>query len=171
MYRRVVAARVRAAWAQLQERNADAVLDQFAPAFEHRFAGEHALGGARHSRQSQEQWFARVFRLFPDIRFTVRDVLVGGWPWRTRAVAVVDVRLASQPGYTNIVIQQLELRWGRITRVENLEDTQALAGMLLRIAEGGNAEALAPPIEDRSPDAASSSTSPSPSADERALRV
>jgi ketosteroid isomerase-like protein len=149
MYRAIVAARVRRAWSDLQQHNTDAVLTQFAAHFEHSFAGEHALGGERHTREAQAAWFARLFRLFPDIQFSVRDVLVAGWPWRTRVVVVVDVSLPSEPAYRNIVIQRLELRWGRITRIANLEDTQRLADLLARRAAEGNAEATSTPITDR----------------------
>jgi len=148
VYRAIVAAKVRAAWRQLQQRNPDAVLDQLAEPFEHRFAGQHAMGGVRRTRAAQAAWFARLFRLFPDVRFTVRDVLVAGWPWRTRAVAIVDVRLPSEPGYANVVMQHLELRWGRIARVDNLEDTQALAALLDRRARAGDEEAAAAAIDD-----------------------
>lgn len=148
MYRAVVAVKVRRAWRELQRRNPSSVLDQFADDFEHSFAGEHALGGKRRTRRTQAEWFDRLFRLFPDIRFTVRDVLVAGWPWHTRVVTVVDVALADEPGYHNVVMQQLELRWGRITRIANLEDTQALAAILTRRGAQGQAEAIAPRIGD-----------------------
>jgi hypothetical protein len=79
----------------------------------------------------------------------VRDVLVAGWPWRTRVVVVVVVSLPSEPAYRNLVIQRLVLRWGRITRVANLEDTQRLANLLTRRAAEGNVEATSTPITDR----------------------
>jgi ketosteroid isomerase-like protein len=148
MYRTIVAARVGGVWQQLQQHNADSVLDLLAERFEHRVYGEHALAGARHSRDAQGAWFARIFRLFPDIRYTVRDVVVAGWPWRTGAIAVIEVQIPSQPGYSNVVLQQLELRWGKVTRIVNLEDTQALAALLDRLGESGNTEALAPAIDD-----------------------
>lgn len=130
MYHRIVKRRVRTAWAALDARRPEFVVGQLAPRFEHSFAGEHALGGVRRTREAQARWFARLFTLFPDISFHVRDVLVSGPPWRTRAVAIVDVTLGSLPGYQNTVVQLIELRWGRITRIENHEDTQALAAVL-----------------------------------------
>jgi ketosteroid isomerase-like protein len=146
MYRLIVAARVRTAWRLIQQRRTEELLQQFAPRFTHRFAGDHALAGTRHSRAQQAEWFARLFRVFPDIEFVVRDVVVAGWPWRTRVMAVVDVSLPSRPDYGNVVMQRLELRWGRITSVENLEDTQRLAGVLHDLAADGTTEAAAPAI-------------------------
>jgi ketosteroid isomerase-like protein len=125
------------------------VLDQFSPRFEYSFAGDHALGGTRHSRESMTGWFGRLFELFPGIQFTVRDVLVKGWPWSTRAVVLVDVRtdVAGEP-YRNEVAQTLELRWGRIVRIRTLEDTQKLARALGRLAEAGVPQAELAAIED-----------------------
>ena len=45
---------VRTAWKHLNDRDYGYVLDQFAPAFEYSFAGDHALGGARHTREAME---------------------------------------------------------------------------------------------------------------------
>src|SRR6478609_7735832 len=125
MFRAIVAHRVRTAWKHVNDRDYGYVLDQFAPGFEYSFAGEHALGGVRHTRPVMEAWFDRLFRLFPGISFEVQDVLVRGWPWDTRAVALVAVT-ASAGGetYQNEVAQTIRLRWGRITHIRNLEDTQ-----------------------------------------------
>jgi ketosteroid isomerase-like protein len=149
VYRRIVEAQVRKAWRRLAAGDYGYVLDQFAPALEYSFAGDHALGGTRHSRETMTGWFERLFELFPGIRFEVADVLVKGWPWRTRAVVLVGVRtnVAGEP-YRNEVAQTIELRWGRITRIRTLEDTQKLAGALQRLAETGVEEAELAPIED-----------------------
>jgi ketosteroid isomerase-like protein len=122
------------------------VLAQFADSFEYRFVGDHALGGVRHTRAVQDEWFRRLFRLFPDIQFTVRDVLVAGWPWRTRAVALIDVFVPRDGGYRNEVAQTIELRWGRITKINTLEDTQKLDRVLKSMAGEGVAGATAEPL-------------------------
>jgi ketosteroid isomerase-like protein len=152
VYRAIVAHRVRTAWEHLGRGDYEYVLDQFAPAFTHSFAGEHALGGERTNRDAQRAWFERLFRLLPGVTFCVEDVLVRGWPWRTRAVALIRVRtaVADQP-YENEVAQTIELRWGRITRIHNLEDTQKLAAALGRLAKIGLDEAQAEPITSRKP--------------------
>jgi ketosteroid isomerase-like protein len=149
MYRKIVEMRVRKAWRRLAGSDYDYVLDQFAPRFEYSFVGDHALGGTRHSREAMTGWFERLFELFPGIRFEIADVLVKGWPWRTRAVVLVDVRtsVAGEP-YENEVAQTIELRWGRITRIRTLEDTQKLAGALGRLSETGVEAAELAAIED-----------------------
>jgi ketosteroid isomerase-like protein len=160
MYRAIVARRVRIAWEHLARGDYGYVLDQFGPQFTHSFAGDHALGGERSSVVAQRAWFERLFRLLPGIEFRVDDVLVRGWPWRTRAVSLIRVRatVAGQP-YENEVAQTIDLRWGRITRIHNLEDTQKLAATLERLAASGLEDALAEPITapDRVPTVAASS--------------
>ena len=162
MYRAVVGRRIRSAWQHLGRGDYEYVLDQFAPAFLHRFAGEHALGGKRSSFEAQRAWFERLFRLLPGAEFRVEDVLVRGWPWRTRAVALISVRatVAGRP-YENEVAQTIDLRWGRITRINNLEDTQRLAAALERLAATGLDEAGAEPITDRELIAPAASATPS----------
>jgi ketosteroid isomerase-like protein len=147
MYRAIVARRVRSAWQHLGRGDYEYVLKQFAPTFTHRFAGDHALGGERSSRAAQRAWFERLFRLLPGVEFRVEDVLVRGWPWRTRALALIRVRatVAGRP-YQNEVAQTIDLRWGRITHIDNLEDTQKLAAALERLAAAGLDEARAEPI-------------------------
>jgi ketosteroid isomerase-like protein len=161
MYRAIVARRVRTAWEHLNRRDYGYVLAQFAPRFTHGFAGEHALGGERSSADAQRAWFERLFRLFDSIEFKVDDVLVRGWPWRTRAVALIHVQ-ATVAGqyYENDVAQAIDLRWGRITRIYNIEDTQRLAAALERLAVIGYTEAVADQItdEERVPTAVSALT-------------
>jgi ketosteroid isomerase-like protein len=150
MYRAIVARRVRTAWEHLARGDYAYVLDQLAASFTHSFAGDHALGGERSSRDAQRAWFERLFRLLPGVELRVEDVLVGGWPWRTRAVALIRVRaIVAGRAYENEVAQTIDLRWGRIARIHNLEDTQKLGAALERLAVAGVEEARAGPITDR----------------------
>jgi ketosteroid isomerase-like protein len=155
MYRAIVARRARAAWRHLGAGDYEYVLGQLAPSFSHSFAGDHALGGTRRTIDSQRAWFERLGRLLPGVAFTVEDVLVAGWPWRTRVAVILSVRaeIAGQD-YENQLAQTLELRWGRITRIHTLEDTLKLAGALERLAASGIEEAGAAPISDPAPSGA-----------------
>lgn len=157
MYRAIVARRTRTAWRHLGAGDCEYVLDQLAPSFTHSFAGDHALSGTRRTIDSQRAWFERLDRLLPGVVFTVEDVLVAGWPWRTRVAVILSVH-AEIDGrdYENELAQSLELRWGRITRIHTLEDTQKLAGALERLAASGVEEAAAAPISDPAPSGAAS---------------
>jgi ketosteroid isomerase-like protein len=149
MYRAIVASRIRRAWRHVDQGDYAWVLDQLAPRFVHQFAGDHALAGTRHDPEAVRAWYQRLSRLLPGIRFEVTDVLVGGWPWRTRAVALVKVHATVADGpYDNDLAQVVDLRWGRITGLRMHEDTQRLAAALARLHAAGVPEAAAPPIQD-----------------------
>ena len=62
-------------------------------------------------------WFARLFGLFPGIRFVVDDIVVAGWPWDTKVAVRLGVRadLADGTVYENEAVQWIRLRWGRTT--------------------------------------------------------
>jgi hypothetical protein len=53
--------------------------------------------------------------------------------------------------YGNVFMQNLYMRWARITEIHTLEDTAALQRMLDRLADGGIAEAHAKPINEAEP--------------------
>jgi ketosteroid isomerase-like protein len=150
MYHRIVARQVRKAFAEISAGNWEAMVAGMAPAFTYRFYGDHALSGERHTHDALRRWWERCFRLLPNTRFEVQDVLVAGWPWNTRvATAVtVDVGVVDGSRYQNVVHQFLRIRWGKITEVRTLEDTAVLAKTLDRLAAAGYAEAHAAPITD-----------------------
>lgn len=121
-----------------------------APAFTYRFYGNHALSGERHTRDALKRWWERCFRLLPEARFSVQDVLVAGWPWDTRVATVltVDGGMIDGSGYHNVAHQFVRMKWGRITEVRTLEDTAVLEKTLDRLAVAGFEEAHAAPVAD-----------------------
>ena len=151
MYHRIVAMQVRNAFAQISAGNWEAMVAGMAPAFTYRFYGDHALSGERHTHDALRRWWERCFRLLPDTRFDVEDILVAGWPWNTRVATAVTVNVGVVDGsrYQNVVHQFLRIRWGKITEVRTLEDTAVLEKTLDRLAAAGYAEAHAAPITDR----------------------
>ena len=60
------------------------------------------------------------------LRFGIEDILVNGPPWRTR-VAVRAFDQDQHGTYANRVVAFLELRWGRLIRWEDYEDTERVA--------------------------------------------
>jgi ketosteroid isomerase-like protein len=150
VYATIVSRTIRSSWAGLSRGQYGAVMRQLAPEFRYEFFGDHALGGVRRTRSALERFFERLFRLFPGAQFTVTDVLVKGAPWDTTAVALVEIR-ASLPGgraYQNQITQTVRIRWGRITEIRTLEDTQKLVETLRALRDGGLEEAGAAPIQD-----------------------
>lgn len=149
IYRRIVQAKARRGFAQLNARQARAVVDQWSPKIHYHFVGDHALGGTRTRRDSIVSWFERVYRVFPNTTFRLDDVLVKGWPWRTTAVvfATLEATVVGEP-YVNEFVQRIELRWGRVTSILTMEDTQKCAAALARAAAAGIDEAVAAQITD-----------------------
>lgn len=64
------------------------------------------------------------------IRFEVEDILVNGWPWNTRVAMRAHDHLRGDDGrdvYNNRLVAFLEIRWGRLVRWEDYEDTERVA--------------------------------------------
>jgi ketosteroid isomerase-like protein len=150
MYHAYVRRRVQRLFDAINIGNAEPVLQLFAPQFEHAFLGSHALGGSRHSLSATKEWYARLYRLLPDIHFDVRRIWVSGVPWNTAVVIEWDESNSGTDGVrtTNRGIHALQLRWGRATKLIICPDTTALVATLVRLARSGNAEAAAAPITD-----------------------
>jgi len=150
MYHAIVRHRVRALFSAVNQGDAEPVLQAFAGRFEHAFLGDHALGGARRTLSATRQWYERLYRLLPDIRFDLRRIDVSGGPWNTLVVVewnetnsgTDDVRTHNRG------IHVMHLKWGRATRLLICPDTVGLVATLDRLAAAGNTEALAPPIVD-----------------------
>jgi hypothetical protein len=147
MYRAIVDRKVRRIWAELNSRNTAPLLEGMADDFSHTFLGEHAMGGTRTSVAQMSLWFERVFRFFPDIRFEPLSVAVSGMPWNTVVLTWIDVTVpVENEVFKNTLAQRVELKWGRVQNVINVEDTQLLAMLLDRLAAAGMAEATYAPI-------------------------
>jgi ketosteroid isomerase-like protein len=118
------------------------------PAITHRFGGDHALGGTRHSREGLRLWLERLGRVVPDLTLAIEDVWVKGGPWRTTAIVRWTSTGTSLDGglYENHGVHVVEMRWGKAVRIDANEDRQAVAALLQRQAACGIDEALAAPI-------------------------
>jgi len=150
MYHFLVERKLRGVFHRINQGDFWPMIDSLAGDFRYRFEGDSAIGGVRSSRESMQLWWERMYRLFPGFRLEVRDVVVSGWPWRTRIFTQLEF-VKPMPGgetYVNVVMQRMTMRWGRIDEVHTLEDTQRCAKMLQWQAQQGKAEALAPPITD-----------------------
>jgi ketosteroid isomerase-like protein len=147
MYHRIVKRRLRRAFDDINAGRYERIVPQFARAHRHVFFGEHALGGTRHRLETTREWYERLARVFPDLHFEVRDIVVAGWPWRTVAMVEWVDRFAvnGTPG-SNQGVHVFRLRWGRVVELSVYCDTDKLRGYLAAKAAGGLAEAIAPPI-------------------------
>jgi ketosteroid isomerase-like protein len=151
MYHAIVERRIRRVFASLSQGDPAPMMDSLAPAFRYRFEGDSPIGGLRTTRESMRLWWERMYRLFPGLSFEVKDVVMTGGLWHTRIFTQLDFVKPLPDGtrYTNVVMQRMEMRWGRITEIHTLEDTQRCMRLLAWQAANGKQEAIAAPISDQ----------------------
>jgi ketosteroid isomerase-like protein len=139
----------RQTFAHVQNHNYEEVLKVLAPNVSHHFAGDHALGGTRHDRESVRRWFNRLGTVLPNLRFDVKNVWVKGPPWQTTLIAqwVATTTLANGDPYVNPGVHIISMRWGKVYALDVSEDSQAVAAGLAKQAQAGIEEATAPKIE------------------------
>ena len=150
MYHAIVKRIARNAFEDLSNRELEPLLERSAPDLQHTFAGDHALGGTRHSREAFRAWMERLYRLFPELTFTIRDMMATGPPWNTRLAITWTDRGVAADGveYENEGVHILRLKWGRLVELNARLDTQHLERTLDRMAAAGIEEAAADPIEE-----------------------
>lgn len=150
IYKSIVSKKVRATFLAVQNQDYDQVLAGIADSnLTHHFAGNNALGGTRHDKQALRRWFNRVGTVLPDLKFDVTDVLVKGPPWNTTVVArwVATTTLLNGDDYVNPGCHVIGIKWGTAHSFDVYEDTQVVTAGLLKQAQAGIAEAMAPMIE------------------------
>jgi ketosteroid isomerase-like protein len=115
----------------------------------HRFAGQHPLGGERHTKQAIRVWFPRLFRLYRSLVFEVHRITLTGWPWDLRAAAEWSATVTPARGdtYLNRGVHVIRIRRGRGTQLYAYEDSHAVAQACRAMADLGITEASAPSIQ------------------------
>lgn len=92
-----------------------------------------------HSGVDECTAFARRF-VDQGIQFEIEDILVNGPPWNLRiAMRANDfIPVAGQPdAYNNRAVAFMEIRWGRLKRWEDYEDTERVAAWDTARGEAG----------------------------------
>ncbi len=148
VYHAIVRRKIKNAFAGLNAGRIEAVTGLFHPQAEHYFVGTHALSGTRRTPAAIHAWYERLLRLLNGIHFTLNEVRVSGWPWRTLVEAIWTETNHGTDGVKTSAegVNLIEIRWGRVTSVRIYPDTAALERTLVRIAAKGTAEAMASPI-------------------------
>lgn len=147
MYHAIVRAQLRRGFDNINRGNYDAVVAAFARRHVHAFYGRHALAGTRHTIGEAKQWYARLARLLPDLKFEILSIAVRGWPWNTVvAVEWIDHFTVVGAKESNQGVHMFRIKWGKVVALAIHCDTQKLADVLRRKAEAGLEEARAEPI-------------------------
>lgn len=148
MYNALIKYNIKKAFQQVNAHQYAEVANGLALNVKHHFSGTHALGGTRHDQAAVNQWFDRVGRLLPDLKLTITNVVVKGWPNNTLVIARWTAAATLQNGdaYRNDGVHFVTLKWGKITEMTVFEDSQAVANALEKQYESGLKEAKAGPI-------------------------
>ena len=148
MYHMIVKKNVTSVFKRLNKGDYEYALSGIGTTIEHRFAGEHCLGGKRTSTDALRHWFERLFRLFPNLRFELHSIAASGWPWNTTVVVewIDRATPADKTDYVNSGVHVIRMRWGKVVSIHAYLDTKVLIDTLNRMAANGIEEAKAPPI-------------------------
>jgi ketosteroid isomerase-like protein len=148
VYHMIVKKNVTSVFKRLNKGDYEYALSGIGTTIEHRFAGEHCLGGKRTSTASLRHWFQRLFRLFPNLGFEIHSIAASGWPWDTTVVVEWTDRATPADGkaYVNSGVHVIRMRWGKVVSIHAYLDTRVLIDTLNRMAVNGIEEAKAPPI-------------------------
>ena len=151
MYKATVRAMVRHGLGKLNEGDPSFLLRLASPDAEIAFPGDNSWSSmyrpvekgrqlhVTHRGIEECRGFAERFAS-EGLQFQIEDILVNGPPWRTRvAVRAHDFIPAAGQGdtvdrYSNRVLAFLELRWGRLVRWEDYEDTERVSAWDQRLA-------------------------------------
>jgi ketosteroid isomerase-like protein len=150
MYHAVIRAIVKNLFRALNKGDYEPILAGFAPEFEHWFVGTHALSGLRTSMPTTRAWYERLLKIFPNIKFDIRNIVVSGWPWNTLvAVEWTDsYTLLNGEKRTNCGVHMIRLVWGKGVSVHIYCDTELLLENLAIQKVGGIGEASYAPLID-----------------------
>lgn len=151
MYRALIRRHIRSLFANVNRQSYDPLLNSLAPDFEHFVLGTHALSGIRDNRDDTREWYARLFRVMPELEIVLNRIEVEGPPWRMLTVLDFSAYFLAEDGTRmrgrGFVVGTLA--WGKITSMKILPDTEELVAILDRMAEAGLQDAHALPIDNR----------------------
>ncbi len=150
LYRRFVHGKARWIFERFSAGDWEALVSSEAQDLLFEYPGKHALGTTLNDLDAVSLWYQRFFRFFPDIEFTLKNVLMKGGPWKTTVVVEWDAKATMPDGqpYDNQGIHILVIKMGKATGIRVYLDTQKKAAKLQSLAEHGFEEAAAPPIKD-----------------------
>jgi len=129
MYKTIVRRIVRNGFRSLSAGDYQHILRQFDPQVVFSFAGPAPLGGEFRGVEAVRAWFQHLFSCFHGIQFTVRQVIVQGWPWDTQVATRLSIAAPRTEGglNQNEAMQFMHLRWGKVVEDRLIEDTYKLS--------------------------------------------
>ncbi|OQN99975.1 hypothetical protein B0A48_14180 [Cryoendolithus antarcticus] len=149
MYNLIVARISKKNFEAVNNKDFDSILKQCDAKIHHRFGGNHALGGERHSREVLSRWFQRLGRLSPELKLTVKDIWVKGWPNDTTVIMRWTATDRDNPDgspYRNHGVHIIRMKWFKVVDIDANEDSEAVAQSMKIKVDAGWEEAGLPPL-------------------------
>jgi ketosteroid isomerase-like protein len=148
MYNAIIKSNIKKAFQLLNDHNYLQLSKGLSLNIHHHFSGDHALGGTRNDQAAVKEWFDRVGRLLPNLKLTVNNIIVRGWPNNTLAIVQWQANATLKDGseYLNDGVHFIRVKWGKITEMNVYEDSQAVANALEKQFQSGIVEAKATQI-------------------------
>jgi ketosteroid isomerase-like protein len=148
MYHIIMRSKVRDVFNELNKGNYDPIFASLAPKFEHWFIGEHALAGLRTSLPMTRKWYERLYRIFPNIHFDIKKIVVQGAPWDTTITVEWDdsYTLLNNEKRSNLGAHIIHLKWFKADSIRIYCDTKLLLENLAIQAKGGVVDVALPPL-------------------------
>jgi ketosteroid isomerase-like protein len=128
MYHAIMRSKVKDVFKSLSHGDYQPVLSSLAPNFEHWFIGNHALSGLRTSMPVTRAWYERLYKIFPDLRFELTNIVIKGSPWGT--TVTIEWRdfftLRNGRQGSNCGVHIVHFKWAKIDSLRIYCDTKLL---------------------------------------------
>ncbi|HCR72831.1 MAG TPA: hypothetical protein DIW23_15410 [Anaerolineae bacterium] len=128
MYHAIMRSKIKDVFASLSQADYTPVLSSLAPNFEHWFIGNHALSGLRTSMLVTRAWYERLYKILPDLRFELTNIIVQGTPWDTTVTIewkdFFTLRNGKQA--SNCGVHIIHFKWARADSIRIYCDTKLL---------------------------------------------
>jgi ketosteroid isomerase-like protein len=148
MYHFIIKRIARKSFQLVNEHRYEELVQGMAPNIQHRFAGDHALGGARNDKAAVKKWLERLGCIMPNLNLTITNIIVHGWPNNTIAVVQWEASTVLKNGepYQNRGVHIIRIKWSKAVSLDVHEDSQAVANALDKQFQAGIKEAKASQI-------------------------
>ncbi len=148
MYHTIMQSKVRDVFNALNSGNYEPIFASLARRFEHWFIGEHALSGLRTSLSVTRQWYERLYKIFPNIHFDLKNIVVQGAPWDTTVTVEWDdsYTLLNGQKRSNLGVHIIHFKWAKADSIRIYCDTKLLLENLDIQAQGGIEDVSLPPL-------------------------
>ena len=143
MYQSIVQSIIKKNFKSLSIGNYEDLLNTVSNDVIHSFLGNSAIGGQRQSKEKLRHWFERVYRLFPKLDFSVLNIIVSGFPWKTHVVVEWSANVTPIVGdtYINTGVHIIILKWGKAVKITAYENSELVAIACDKMVSAGITEA------------------------------